>query len=142
MPNQFHLVLWPYGDGDVSGWMQWLLTAHVRRYHRHYGGSGHVWQGRFKAFPIQEDEHLLAVLRYVDRNACGPTSSAAPRTGALREDRRWRGAEFVHVRLAGEHVAGDGDEVGVVGEENHLRLLGQPGEHVEGGGGAGVVEHD
>jgi putative transposase len=69
MPNHFHLVLWPYGDGDLSRWTQWLLTAHVRRYHRHYGGSGHVWQGRFKAFPIQEDEHLLAVLRYVERNA-------------------------------------------------------------------------
>jgi putative transposase len=32
--------------------MQWLMTSHVRRYHRHYGSSGHVWQGRFKAFPI------------------------------------------------------------------------------------------
>src|SRR5690606_22374854 len=41
---------------------------HVRRYHKHYGGSGHVWQGRFKAFPIQQDEHLLTVLRYVERN--------------------------------------------------------------------------
>ena len=48
--------------------MQWLLTSHVRRYHRHYHGSGHVWQGRFKAFPIERDEHLLTVLRYVERN--------------------------------------------------------------------------
>lgn len=48
--------------------MQWLLTSHVRRYHRQYHGSGHVWQGRFKAFPIQQDEHLLTVLRYVERN--------------------------------------------------------------------------
>ena len=68
MPNHFHLVLWPHGDGDLSRWMQWLLTSHVRRYHRHYGGSGHVWQGRFKAFPIEQDEHLLTVLRYVERN--------------------------------------------------------------------------
>lgn len=68
MPNHFHLVLWPRADGDLSRWMQWLLTSHVRRYHRHYGTSGHVWQGRFKAFPIQQDEHLLAVLRYVERN--------------------------------------------------------------------------
>ena len=44
------------------------MTSHVRRYHRHYGGSGHVWQGRFKAFPIQQDEHFLTVLRYVERN--------------------------------------------------------------------------
>ncbi len=68
MPNHFHLVLWPRGDGDLSRWMQWLLTSHVRRYHRHYHGSGHVWQGRFKAFPIEQDEHLLTVLRYVERN--------------------------------------------------------------------------
>jgi putative transposase len=68
MPNHFHLVLWPKEDGDLGEWMQWLLTTHVRRYHRHYHSSGHVWQGRFRAFPIQENEHLLAVLRYVERN--------------------------------------------------------------------------
>lgn len=68
MPNHIHLVLWPRHDGDLSRFMQWLLTAHVRRYHRVHGSSGHVWQGRFKAFPIQSDEHLLTVLRYVERN--------------------------------------------------------------------------
>jgi putative transposase len=40
----------------------------VRRYHKHYHSSGHIWQGRFRAFPIQEDEHLLTVLRYIERN--------------------------------------------------------------------------
>jgi putative transposase len=69
LPNHFHLVLWPYNDGDLSRWMRWLMTSHVRRYHRHYRSSGHVWQGRFKAFPIQDDDHLWTVLRYVERNA-------------------------------------------------------------------------
>ena len=70
MPNHFHLVLWPLADGDLSRWMGWLLTAHVRRYRAFRGGSGHVWQGRFKCFPIEEDdEHLYAVLRYTERNA-------------------------------------------------------------------------
>ena len=69
MSNHFHLVLWPHADGDLSRWMQWLLTLHVRRYHRHYHSSGHVWQGRFKAFPIEGDEHRWTVLRYVERNA-------------------------------------------------------------------------
>src|SRR5688572_10749124 len=50
MPNHFHLVLRPHADGDLRRWMQWLMTSHVRRYHRHYQSSGHVWQGRFKAF--------------------------------------------------------------------------------------------
>ena len=86
MPNHFHLVLWPRDDGDLSRWMQWLLTSHVRRYHRHYGGSGHVWQGRFKAFPIQKDDHLLAVLRYVERNPL------RARSLAVRKAERWPGS--------------------------------------------------
>jgi putative transposase len=68
MPNHFHLAVLPENDGDLSRWMHWLLNTHVRRYHQHYHSSGHIWQGRFKAFPIQEDEHLLTVLRYIERN--------------------------------------------------------------------------
>jgi len=64
--------------------MQWLLTAHVRRYHRHYESSGHVWQGRFKAFPIQDDGHLLTVMRYVERNPVRAKSIA------VRKAQRWR----------------------------------------------------
>jgi putative transposase len=68
MPNHFHLAVWPLEDGELSRWMQWLLTTHVRRYLAHYHRTGHVWQGRFKAFPIQEDDHLRLVLRYIERN--------------------------------------------------------------------------
>ena len=42
MPNHFHLALWPREDGDLSRWMHWLMTTHVRRYLRHYHSSGHV----------------------------------------------------------------------------------------------------
>lgn len=68
MPNHFHFVVWTFDDGDLGRWMQWLLTSHVRRYHKIRGSSGRVWQGRFKAFPIQQDWHLLRVMRYVERN--------------------------------------------------------------------------
>jgi putative transposase len=68
MPNHFHLGLWPAEDGALSRWMHWLMTTHVRRYQRHYRSSGHIWQGRFKAFPVQDDNHLLVVLRYIERN--------------------------------------------------------------------------
>jgi putative transposase len=37
--------------------------------HHHTGGTGHLYQGRFKAFPVQSNEHLFTVLRYVERNA-------------------------------------------------------------------------
>ena len=42
MPNHFHLALWPREGGDLSRWMHWLMTAHVRRSSRHYRSSSHV----------------------------------------------------------------------------------------------------
>jgi len=68
LPDHFHMVLWPRKDGDLSRWMQWLSTSHVRRYHGQHQTSGHIWSGRFRAFPIQADKHLLTVLRYVEQN--------------------------------------------------------------------------
>jgi putative transposase len=69
MPNHFHLVIRTHADGDLGRWVRWLLVAHAQRYHRHYHTTGHVWQGRYKAFPVQDDDHLVGVLRYVERNA-------------------------------------------------------------------------
>lgn len=68
MPNHFHMVIVPIQAEELSKGMQWLMTSHVRRYHRHYESSGHIWHGRFKSFIIQEDNHLLTVLRYVEGN--------------------------------------------------------------------------
>jgi putative transposase len=71
MPNHWHLVLWPREDGDLARFMQRLTTTHVRRWHlhRHSVGHGHLYQGLYKSFPIQQDEHFLTVCRYVERNA-------------------------------------------------------------------------
>ncbi len=71
MPNHWHLVLWPRNDGDLGRFMQRLTTTHVRRWHLYRGtvGFGHLYQGIYKSFPVQSDEHLLAVLRYIERNA-------------------------------------------------------------------------
>jgi len=88
MPNHFHLVLWPAGDGDLARWMQWVTTCHVRRYHRHYKGSGHVWQGRYKSFVAQDTTYLLNLLRYVERN---PVRAGL---AARAEDWHWSSARF------------------------------------------------
>ena len=97
MPNHFHLVLWPQGPGNLSRWMQWLMTSHVRRHHRRYETSGHVWQGRFKSFPIhvrrpsraersrgmlERGNPVLDVLRYVERNPL--------RAGLVAAAEQWR----------------------------------------------------
>jgi putative transposase len=71
MPNHWHLVVWPEHDGMLSSYLQWLTVTHVRRSHahQHTEGTGPIYQGRFKSFPIQQDDHYLTVMCYVERNA-------------------------------------------------------------------------
>ena len=71
MPSHWHFLLWPEHDGDLAAFMQRLTITHVRRWqeNRRYVGLGHVYQGRYKSFPVEEDDHFLAVARYVERNA-------------------------------------------------------------------------
>ena len=71
MPNHWHLLLWPECDGELTAFMQRLTITHVRRWqeHRGYAGLGHVYQGRYKSFPVESDEHFWVVARYVERNA-------------------------------------------------------------------------
>ncbi len=67
MPNHVHLLIRTF-DTPISRVMQGLLVAHTHRHHRVHGSSGHVWQGRFKSPVVQEDDHLMAVLRHVEAN--------------------------------------------------------------------------
>jgi len=82
LPNHFHLLLQADKGSELSCFMQWLMTSHVRRYHQHYRSSGHVWQGRFKSFIVQEDNHLLTVARYIEGNPV--------RAGMVASARTWR----------------------------------------------------
>ena len=65
--NHFHLLIRP-AETSISRIMQSLLVSHTQRYHRNHRSGGHVWQGRFKSPVIQDDEHLLTVLRYIEAN--------------------------------------------------------------------------
>lgn len=67
MPNHVHLLIRPL-ETPISRIMQSLLVSHTQRYHRCHHGGGHVWQGRFKSPVIQDDDHLLTVLRYIEAN--------------------------------------------------------------------------
>lgn len=70
MPNHFHFALWPREDGELSDFMRLLTVTHTNRWHAHHHttGTGPLYQGRFKSFPIEADGHALTVLRYIDRN--------------------------------------------------------------------------
>ncbi len=84
MPNHWHLVLWPESDGDLAAFMHRLTNTHVQRWQqqKHLVGTGHVYQGRYKSFPVETDEYFYQVVRYVERNAL--------RANLVRQAEEWR----------------------------------------------------
>jgi putative transposase len=90
MPDHFHLVVWPSGDGDLSRFMRWLTLTHTQRWHAAHRstGSGHLYQGRFKSFPVQRDEHYLSLCRFVERNPV--RAGLVPRAEKWRWGSLWR----------------------------------------------------
>ena len=83
MHNHWHLVLWPQRAEDLSRFMAWLSTTHVRRWRAHRGAAaGHLYQGRFKSFLVQpDDDSFLIVMCYVEGNAV--------RAGLVRRGKDW-----------------------------------------------------
>ncbi len=73
LSNRWHFAVWPDADGQMTAFFRWLAHTHAMRWrvvHRTVG-YGHLYQGRFKSFPVQSDEHLLTVLRYIERIPVG-----------------------------------------------------------------------
>ena len=86
MPNHWHLVLWPEDNGDLGAFMQKLTITHARNWqeHRRRVGTGHLYQGRYKSFPVESDEHFFQVVRYVERNALRAGLVRRTKTGTGR----------------------------------------------------------
>ena len=98
MPNHWHFVVRPTCNDQVSKCFCRLTGMHTMRWHAHHhtGGIGHLYQGRFNSFPIQDDEHLLTVIRYVDRNPV--------RANLIAKDEEWRwGSAWARSQKAAEH---------------------------------------
>lgn len=70
MPDHWHLVVWPERDGQLSAFAGRLGLAHTQRHHARHrsAGQGHLYQGRYRSFPIEDGAPFLAVCRYVERN--------------------------------------------------------------------------
>ena len=85
MGNHWHFVAWPEEDGQLTRFFRWLANTHAMRWRvaHHTVGYGHLYQGRYKSFPVQAGEPLLKVCRYVERN---PLTAGLVRRA---EDWRW-----------------------------------------------------
>jgi putative transposase len=90
MPNHWHLVVWPERDEDLSKFMHRLTCTHAQRWNAWKGisGQGAVYQGRFKAIPVERDDHFLRLCRYVERNPL--RAGLVDRVGGWRWSSLWR----------------------------------------------------
>jgi len=84
MPNHWHFILYPKNAEDLSIFMRWITHTHTQRYHVQHRsiGYGHVYQGRFKSFPVEKDQYFMQLCRYVERNPL--------RAGLVEKAQDWR----------------------------------------------------
>jgi putative transposase len=67
MGNHFHLVAQTHRP-NLRRWMHWLLVSYTVYFNRRHRSSGHLFQGRYKSFLVQEGDYLLGLSRYVHLN--------------------------------------------------------------------------
>ena len=68
MTNHVHLLLTPDNRNGISRVMQSVNRLYVPYINHVYGGSGSIWEGRYKASLINHDEYLLTCMRYIELN--------------------------------------------------------------------------
>jgi len=95
LADHFHLLIRPGPGESISRILQSVTVTHTWRYHKRHRSSGHVWQGRFKSPAVQDDGHLLVVLRYIEANPV--------RAGIVADPRDYRWSSF------GQHGLGLAD---------------------------------
>ncbi len=67
MPNHYHLLV-QTPDGNLSRCMRHLNGVYTQRFNRLHEKEGQLFRGRYKAVLVEEDSHLLEVMRYIHRN--------------------------------------------------------------------------
>jgi len=70
MPNHWHLLVHAPTGSSLSSYLQWLAGVHgsLLRKSSHTTGRGAVYQGRFRAVPVEADQSFVRVCRYIERN--------------------------------------------------------------------------
>ncbi len=68
MTNHVHFLITPRLKDSISRTIQYVGRRYVPYINYHYGTSGTLWEGRYKANLIQEENYLLTCMRYIELN--------------------------------------------------------------------------
>jgi len=78
MTTHFHLVVTPDDTSSIPRAMQQIGVRYVRYYNRTYGRIGTLWNGRYCAKILDDEQYCLTCLRYVDCNPVRARLTATP----------------------------------------------------------------
>ena len=67
MTNHYHLLI-RSRDANLSRAIQWLGLTYSTYFNRRHMRSGHLFQGRFKSFVIEDDQYFTAMCLYIHGN--------------------------------------------------------------------------
>ncbi len=67
MPNHVHLMLTPRNEDGLRAPLSSAHTTYVQRINHAQGFSGHLFQGRFASYPM-DDAHMMVAARYIENN--------------------------------------------------------------------------
>ena len=68
MPNHFHLTVHELKEGGIAQYMQRVLCAYTKYSNTRNQTSGHLFQGPYKAVPIENNRQLLYLSTYIHKN--------------------------------------------------------------------------
>ena len=68
MMNHFHLLLTPRSETALPNAMKQMTARYCLYYNRKHARMGTIWNGRYKAVPIESDRQWLTCLRYIELN--------------------------------------------------------------------------
>jgi len=67
MTNHYHLLL-ETKTSNISKAIQFVNDKYSKYFNKKYTRSGHLWQGRYKSYPLFDDAHFWIVAKYIERN--------------------------------------------------------------------------
>ena len=68
MGNHYHIIMKLGLEDNLGQLMKKLNLTYSKHYRKKYGGTGYLWQGRYKSFIIQGGKYLLECGRYIELN--------------------------------------------------------------------------
>lgn len=91
MPNHYHFLLRQNGPHPVSAFVQAVFNSYTKAFNKMFGRSGTLFEGPFRAIPVEQDGYLIHLCRYIHRNPVEAGLVEHPAQWPFSNYREWVG---------------------------------------------------